>query len=133
LIICPAASVVPFPVEETYVAEIDGEKMATYITWIAITYAITLTSHPATVIPCGLGPSGMPFGLQIVGRNRDDAGTLAIAAALEAALAEDPEYRRPVPDLNVLAAPETKSLAGKVPAALEAHAQGPVSGSVGVS
>jgi len=133
LIICPAASVVPFPVEDTYVAEIDGEKMATYITWITVTYAITLTGHPATVIPCGLGPSGMPFGLQIVGRHRDDAGTLAIAAALEAALSEVPEYRRPVPDLDVLTAPETKSLAGTVPAALEAHAHGPVSGPVGVS
>jgi amidase len=132
LIICPAASVVPYPVEDTFVAEIDGETMATYITWIAITYAITLSSHPATVIPCGLGPSGMPFGLQIVGRNRDDAGTLAIAATLEAALAEDPEYRRPVPDLDALTAPETKSLAGKVPVALEAHAHAPVSDPVGV-
>jgi amidase len=122
VLICPAASVVPFPVEDTYAAEIDGEEMPTYITWIAITYAITLTTHPATVIPCGLGPSGMPFGLQIIGRNRDDAGTLAIAAALEAALAVDPQYRRPVPDLDRLTAPETKSLAGKVPAALEAHA-----------
>jgi Asp-tRNA(Asn)/Glu-tRNA(Gln) amidotransferase A subunit family amidase len=123
VLICPAASVVPFPVEDTTVAEIDGEAMATYITWIAVTYAITLSTHPATVIPCGLGPSGMPFGLQIVGRNRDDAGTLAVAAALEAALAEDPRYRRPVPDLDALTAPGTASLAGTVPAALEAHAQ----------
>jgi len=132
VLICPAASVVPFPVEETYVAEIDGETLASYITWITITYAITLTSHPATVIPCGLGPTGMPFGLQIVGRNRDDAGTLAIAMALEAALAAAPEYRRPVPDLAKLSDPATESLAGRVPAALEAHAHASVSGPAGV-
>jgi Asp-tRNA(Asn)/Glu-tRNA(Gln) amidotransferase A subunit family amidase len=122
VLICPSASVVPFPVEDTYVAEIDGRKMPSYITWIAITYAITLTTHPTTTIPCGLGPTGLPFGLQIVGRNRDDAGTLAIAAAIEEALAGDPEYRRPLPDLRALTAPGTRSLAGRVPAALEAHA-----------
>ena len=122
VLICPSASVVPFPVEDTYVAEIDGTKMPSYITWIAITYAITLTTHPATTIPCGLGPTGMPFGLQIVGRNRDDAGTLAIAAAIEGALADNPKFRRPLPDLEALMAPGTKSHAGLVPAALEAHA-----------
>lgn len=122
VLICPSASVVPFPVEDTYVAEIDGIEMPSYITWIAITYAITLTGHPATTIPCGLGPTGFPFGLQIVGRNRDDTGTLAIAASIEAALAGDTELCRPVPDLEALTRPETRSLAGLVPAALEAHA-----------
>jgi amidase len=122
LLICPAASVPPYPVEEVYVGEIDGRKLASYIEWISITYAITLTTHPATVIPCGLGPTNMPFGLQIVGRIRDDAGTLAAAAAIEAALAGDPDFGRPVADLRRLTAPETKSLAGRVPAALEAHA-----------
>ena len=121
VLICPAASVVPYPVEDVYVAAIDGEKLPSYITWISITYAITLTTHPSTVIPCGLGPSGMPFGLQIVGRNRDDAGTLAVAAALETALAADPEYRRPLPDIAALVAGDGKTLARRVPAALEAH------------
>jgi amidase len=122
VLICPAASVVPYPVEEVYVSEIDGETLPSYITWISITYAITLTTHPSTVIPCGLGPTGLPFGLQIVGRNRDDAGTLAVAAAIEAALAGDPDYRRPEPDIQALMSGKKKTLAGKVPAALEAHA-----------
>ncbi len=83
LLICPAASVTPFPVEDVYVAAIDGERLETYITWISITYAITLTTHPATVIPCGLGPTGLPFGLQIVGRWRADAHVLQAAGAFE--------------------------------------------------
>jgi Asp-tRNA(Asn)/Glu-tRNA(Gln) amidotransferase A subunit family amidase len=123
LLICPAASVPPFPVEEVYVAEIDGERLESYITWISITYAITLTAHPVTVIPCGVGPTGLPFGIQIVGRCRDDAGTLAAAAAIEAALADDPIYRRPLPDLERLAAPGAMTLARRVPAALEMHVQ----------
>jgi Asp-tRNA(Asn)/Glu-tRNA(Gln) amidotransferase A subunit family amidase len=123
LLICPAASVPPYPVEEVYVAEIDGKGLPSYITWISITYAVTLTTHPATVIPCGLGPTGLPFGIQIVGRFRDDAGTLAAAAAIEAALADDPAFCRPVPDFDGLVAPVATTWAGRVPPALEAHVQ----------
>jgi amidase len=120
LLICPAASVVPFPVEELFVASIDGREMPSYLTWISITYGITLTTHPATVIPCGLGPSGMPFGLQIVGRWRDDLGTLAAAAAIETALAGAPGLSRPLPDLARLASGDTPTSAGVIPAALSA-------------
>jgi amidase len=119
VLICPAASAAPFPVEQLFVSHINGEKLDTYITWCAIASAITLTTHPATVIPAGLGPTGLPFGLQIVGRYRDDAGTLAIAAALETAFAADPELARPLPDLISL--PRRASSAGQIPPALTAH------------
>jgi Asp-tRNA(Asn)/Glu-tRNA(Gln) amidotransferase A subunit family amidase len=119
LLICPAASAVPFPVEQLFVSHINGEKLDTYITWCAIASAITLTTHPATVIPAGLGPTGMPFGLQIVGRYRDDAGTLAAASALEVALAADPELARPLPDLAALKS--RASSAGTIPPVLTAH------------
>ena len=46
--------------------------METYVRWVGTTYAATLSSHPVRVIPAGLGPTNMPFGLQIVGRNRHD-------------------------------------------------------------
>lgn len=120
ILICPSASTVPYPVEYTHVAEIDGVEMASYISWITITAALTLTSHPVTTIPCGLGPTNMPFGIQIVGRNRDDARTLAIAAAIEAALANNPKLMRPLPDLDALMA-HPQTLAGQVPAEWEAH------------
>jgi amidase len=118
LLICPAASVTPFPVEEIFVAAIDGKPMPSYLTWIAITYGITLTTHPATVIPCGLGPTGLPFGLQIVGRLRDDLGTLAAAAAIEKRLASLPGLARPTPDLIGLEAGRYPTKAGVRPAAL---------------
>ena len=31
--------------------------------WLAITYAITLTTAPVVVTPCGLDAAGLPFGL----------------------------------------------------------------------
>jgi amidase len=116
LLICPAAPVAEFPVDEVYVKEVGGKPMASYIRWIALNYAITLTTHPTTVLAAGLGPTGMPFGIQLVGRHRDDVGTLAIAAALEAALGGVPELARPIPDIVKLSTPAAKTLARTVSA-----------------
>jgi amidase len=49
----------------------------------------------------------MPFGLQIVGPRGGDAKVLAVAAALESALAGDSLTARPVPDIaRLMAAPK---------------------------
>ena len=103
LFICPAASVSPFDKTKLYPTEIDGEPLASYTTWFAIASAITLTGHPSLVIPCGLDPLGMPFGVQLVGKRWGEAELLSAGLALEGALAEDAECRRPLPDLVALA------------------------------
>jgi amidase len=46
-------------------------------------YYITITSHPAISVPAGFTPAGLPVGLQIVGRYRDDFGVLQLAHAFE--------------------------------------------------
>jgi Asp-tRNA(Asn)/Glu-tRNA(Gln) amidotransferase A subunit family amidase len=102
LLICPVAAVQPFPKAELYPTAVDGEDLSTYISWIGITYGLTLTGHPVVVIPCGLDEQGLPFGLQLVGRYGEDLALLAIAEALETALAET-DYRRFAPDLAALA------------------------------
>jgi amidase len=50
----------------------------------------TQTGVPAITIPSGLGPRGLPLGLQIVGRYRDDERALQVAAWCEATLGFDP-------------------------------------------
>ncbi len=82
-LICPAASITPFPVEQRYVEEIEGRKCETYIDWFSITFAITLTSCPALSLPCGFSKSGMPIGLQIIGKPRQEAELLRAASQLE--------------------------------------------------
>jgi len=42
---------------------------------------------PAIAVPAGIGPSGLPLGVQVVGLPGDDACALACAAHVEAALA----------------------------------------------
>jgi Asp-tRNA(Asn)/Glu-tRNA(Gln) amidotransferase A subunit family amidase len=104
VLICPAASVSPFPHAQLFVEEIDGERMPTYMRWLAITYAPTMALCCAAAIPCGLDHAGMPFGIQVIGPNGADARVIEAAHALEQVLARDPETARPVPDLSRLAA-----------------------------
>jgi amidase len=46
-------------------------------------YYITLTTHPANLGAGGLHRDGLPVGIQIVGRYRDDFGLLQFAHAFE--------------------------------------------------
>ncbi len=101
-LICPVASVQPFDKTQLFPEEIDGQPLKTYISWIAITYGLTLAGHPVLVLPCGLDEEGLPFGLQIVGRRGRDADLLRLGLALEAVLAESESTRSYKPDLGQL-------------------------------
>ena len=75
-LVCPAASIPPFPIEQRYVTEIDGQPCKTYIDWFSITFALTMTSCPVLSLPCGFTEKGLPVGLQIVARPRGEAELL---------------------------------------------------------
>jgi len=86
-LVLPVSQVVQFPVETEYPAEINGKKMTTYMEWMESCYAISLTGLPAISVPCAFTESGLPVGLQIVGRHNDDLGVLQLANAFEKAAA----------------------------------------------
>ena len=102
VLLAPACSVSPFPHAQLYVEEINGKKMDTYMRWLAISYGVTLTTHPVVALPCGRDDLGLPFGIQVIGRMGQDARLIDIAHSLETALAADPELARPLPDLDKL-------------------------------
>ncbi|WP_149538073.1 amidase [Siccirubricoccus phaeus] len=104
VLVTPAITVSPRGWRELYPKEIDGQATRTYFHWLALAYYVTLTGHPAVSLPMGVDERGMPFGLQIVGPRGGDAFVLGVAAALEAALAGDASFGRPVPDLAKLGA-----------------------------
>lgn len=51
--------------------------------WASFCYPINLTRQPACSIPCGFTRAGLPVGLQIIGRQFDDATVLRAAEAYE--------------------------------------------------
>lgn len=81
----PVNQVPPFPIDQEYVAEIDGVKMDNYIDWVRSLYYVTATTHPAISVPCGFTETGLPVGMQIVGRHRGEFELLQIAYAFEQA------------------------------------------------
>ncbi|SPA36787.1 Amidase [Cupriavidus taiwanensis] len=129
LILSPTTPVSPFAWTNLYADTINGEKQANYYRWLALTYVVTLTTHPAIALPCGTDDAGMPFGLQVTGRFHGDLQTLSAAQAMEAAFATSPALRRPVPDLASLkpAQPALRSIVTAPPSAGAAQQGGGVS------
>jgi amidase len=89
LLLAPTTIVPPFPVDDRTVTECDGQQFETYIDWLAIVYAVTLTSAPALSLPCGFTRDGLPVGLQMIGPLRSEGPLLSFAAALEGELGLD--------------------------------------------
>ncbi|HYX64808.1 MAG TPA: amidase [Burkholderiales bacterium] len=84
-LVCPVNQLAPYPVEIEWPREIAGVPMANYLDWMKSCYYVTITSHPAISVPAGFTAEGLPVGLQIVGRYRDDFGVLQLAHAFERA------------------------------------------------
>ncbi|OLB97869.1 MAG: hypothetical protein AUH30_09305 [Candidatus Rokubacteria bacterium 13_1_40CM_68_15] len=85
VIATPTTAVRPFPVETWYPTEINGQPMGNYIAWVMLTYAFTVVGLPAISIPCGFTRDGLPVGLQLAGRWREETTVLRAAAAFESA------------------------------------------------
>jgi amidase len=92
--ILPVNQVLPFDVNTHYPTEIAGVKMENYIAWMKSAYYISAAGNPAMSVPCSFSSSGLPIGLQIVGRHHDDWGVLQLGYAFEQAT--NIGLRRPV-------------------------------------
>jgi amidase len=99
----PTAQVFPFPVEIHWPAEIAGRRMGTYHEWMKCVVPATMAGGPALAAPAGFNEEGLPIGVQIIGRNRDELGCLRLAWAYDKASGWT-EKRRP----GVLAVLQTK-------------------------
>ena len=82
-LVCAVNQVPPFDADLPWPHEIDGVKMDTYISWMKSAYWISATCRPAISVPAGFTSDGLPVGVQIVGRFRDDLNVLKLAHAFE--------------------------------------------------
>jgi amidase len=83
--ILPTTQLPAFDVDTPYPAEIAGVKFTSYIDWMKSCWYISATGNPAASAPGGFTPEGLPVGVQIVGRNKEDFSVLQLAHAFEQA------------------------------------------------
>ncbi len=86
LVLCPTTSGVVPRLDAGVMGTKDGVPTAD---WVSFTYGFNLTRNPAGTVCTGLTSGGLPIGLQVIGRQRDDLGVLRTLAALEDVIAFD--------------------------------------------
>jgi len=84
-LVAPAVQLLPFPVEQFWPTEVAGKTMRTYHEWMLGTFLVTMTGLPALAAPAGFSPSGLPAGIQIIGRRGAELACLKLAHAYEQA------------------------------------------------
>jgi amidase len=90
LLICPATIMPAYPVEERYPGYSDGLEYSEYYRWLAICCAVTTTTLPVITLPCGKTDTGLPVGLQLIGKAHGELELFALASYLEQVFGWDP-------------------------------------------
>jgi aspartyl-tRNA(Asn)/glutamyl-tRNA(Gln) amidotransferase subunit A len=84
LLLTPTLAVPAFPVGQAPEV-IAGRRVDRRRGFYPFTFPFNMTGQPAASIPCGFSASGLPIGLQIVGRRGEDSLVLRASAAFEQA------------------------------------------------
>lgn len=85
VLVLPVSQVPPFPADQEYPADINGQVQETYLDWMRSAFLITVTGCPAMSVPAGFTQQGWPVGLQIVTSANSERRLLSIAHAFEQA------------------------------------------------
>jgi amidase len=83
--VLPTTQLPAFDIDSEYPREIAGVKFENYIDWMKSCWYISATGNPAASVPGGFTPEGLPVGVQIVGRDKQDFAVLQLAHAFEQA------------------------------------------------
>jgi amidase len=83
--VLPTTQLPAFDITTPYPSEIAGVKFKNYIDWMKSCWYISTTGNPAASVPAGFTPEGLPVGIQIVGRDKQDFSVLQMAHAFEQA------------------------------------------------
>ncbi|MEP9380149.1 amidase [Aquabacter sp. CN5-332] len=80
-LLAPTAQVFPFDKTTHWPTEICGRKTDAYTRWMETAIIWSLAGGPAISVPAGFGKSGLPMGLQIIGRNHAEFAVFQLAHA----------------------------------------------------
>jgi amidase len=82
-LVLPVSQVLPFDVNTHYPTEIAGVKMENYMDWMRSAYYVSTVGNPSISVPCAFSKTGLPIGMQIVGRHNAEFSVLQMAYAFE--------------------------------------------------
>jgi amidase len=85
VLVCAVNQVPPFDASITWPMEVAGVRMEHYVAWMRSAYWISTTFCPSLSVPGGFTADGLPVGVQIVGRFRNDWSVLQVGYAFEQA------------------------------------------------
>ena len=94
VIALPSTQVWPFDATLRWPTHIAGREMDTYHRWMEVVIYATFAGLPCISVPVGFGPTGLPAGMQLIGKPRGERALLQLAHAYEQA-AQDVLQVRP--------------------------------------
>jgi amidase len=83
--VLPTTQLPPFDIDTPYPTDLAGVTFNSYIDWMKSCWYISASGNPAASVPAGFTAEGLPVGLQIVGRAKEDFSVLQLAHAFEQA------------------------------------------------
>ncbi|MGE3908580.1 MAG: amidase [Chloroflexota bacterium] len=83
VLVSPTIAVPPFELGIVGPTQVNGRDVV-HLAW-TLAYPFNFTGQPAITVPCGFTRSGLPVGLQIIGKRYADGAVLRAAAAFESA------------------------------------------------
>lgn len=84
-LIIPTAQVFPFDAKTPWPKEVGGKVMRTYHQWMEVVLPWTLSGCPVISVPVGFNATGLPMGVQVIGKRQADLAVLQLAFAHERA------------------------------------------------
>jgi amidase len=79
----PSAQTFPFDKNLQFPKKINNVELDTYHRWLEVFILSSLLELPTITIPAGFNKDGMPMGMQIIGKSKDDLRLFSFAIMYE--------------------------------------------------
>ena len=82
-LVLPSAQIFPFDKNLQFPKSINDKELDTYHRWLEVFILSSLLELPTITIPAGFNNDGLPMGMQIIGKNKDDLKLYSFASKYE--------------------------------------------------
>ena len=82
-LVLPSAQIFPFDKNIQFPKNISDKELDTYHRWLEVFVLSSLLELPTMTIPVGFNQNGMPIGMQIIGKNKDDLKLFSFVSRYE--------------------------------------------------